>query len=284
MCAFLVHENALLSLSHLVLNQASTISFVGNGSTISLTSLSLPDSAAVWSLMSSMQSTAATIVNLNAVTVPGFATPVTGSLASDGVGGFTRDPTNLLSGLSGGSFSVNSGPCTASQGGRCVSRRYSEQDPWPILDSGPHSAGGSGPMAERCEIVVLRAGTLAPSPLFDTVSYGPTNSFNARHDAVGLGSASCAPANCNGLNGGDSGSYHSCYVSSWLESPDPVAPAGCYAGKRRPPPGTVLAVGEAITWAAAGDAIYAYDPNTFHFNGDAFNRASAHGGWELCFA
>ena len=64
----------------------------------------------------------------------------------------------------------------------------------------------------------------------------------------GLGGASCAPADCTGH-----GQNHqpSCYVSSDYLLPDPMAPTGCYAGASGPPPGTVLAAGEALTWAAA---------------------------------
>ena len=93
---------------------------------------------------------------------------------------------------------------------------------------------------------------------------------------MGLGGASCAPADCTGH-----GQNHqpSCYVSSDYLLPDPMAPTGCYAGASGPPPGTVLAAGEALTWAAAGDASYAYGTH-----GSPSNRASAHGGWELCFA
>ena len=131
---------------------------------------------------------------------------------------------------------------------------------------------------------MLGAGALGPSPLFDTVSYGPHNdngngySFNARHDAVGLGGVSCGPAACTGQRGTDN-----CYVSSYYDSPDPAAPAGCYAGASGPPPGTVLAAGEVLTWAAAGDASNAYNTGS-GYRGAASNRASAHGGWELCFA
>jgi hypothetical protein len=189
-------------------------------------------------------------------------------------------------------FAIVSGPCTTSQGGRCVGRHYNERDPWPV-SSGQHGGdnSGYGPLAEWCEIVVLGAGALGPSPLFDTVSYGPSNdgnNFGARHDAIGLGGASCAPTDCtggtNGLSiGGDSRAGHSCYVSSFYQSLDPVAPTGCYAGASGPPPGTVLTAGETLTWAAAKDATSAYRTDD-GYRGSASRRASAHSGWELCFA
>ena len=132
---------------------------------------------------------------------------------------------------------------------------------------------------ERCEIVVLGAGVLDPPSLFDTVSYGPSsngNMFTARHDAVGLGT-SCATTDCTGE------ASTSCYVSFNYDyvgsGQDSAPPAGCYAGASGPPPGTVLAAGEVLTWAAAGDAQLAVGSY-----GAASNRASAHGGWELCFA
>ena len=139
---------------------------------------------------------------------------------------------------------------------------------------------------ERCEIVVLGAAALGPSPLFDTVSYEryyagqrASASFSPRHDSVGLSNASCAPAKCTE---GEQYSRFSCYVSTEFNRQDPVAPAGCYAGTSGPPPGTELTVGEAVTWAAVGDWNYAYNNPSFY--GAASNHASAHGGWELCFA
>ena len=110
-------------------------------------------------------------------------------------------------------------------------------------------------------------GALAPSALFDTISYGPScapssndqccdrNAFPARHDAVGLGGASCAPADCRGNQRPLGGS---CFVSSHERLPNPAAPTGCYAGASAPPPGTVLVVGEAVTWAAVYDGANAW--------------------------
>ena len=71
-----------------------------------------------------------------------------GTITSDGNDGLTLQPADVLP---VGSFSVTSGPCTVSRGGRCVGRRYSEQDSWPI-------SSGIAPIAERCEIVVINAG------------------------------------------------------------------------------------------------------------------------------
>eukprot|EP01043_Picozoa_sp_COSAG02_P054729 COSAG02_NODE_6243_length_3704_cov_12.964494_2_plen_217_part_00 len=171
-------------------------------------------------------------------------THTTGIISSDH-GEVTRQPLDILI----GSFSVISGPCTTSLAGRCVGRRYSEQNPWP-------SIGNQGDLniRERCEIEVLRAGALAPSALFDTVSYVPNGNRPARHDAVGLHGSSCDT-----------------YVSSDRELPDPIPPVGCYAGDSGPPAGTALATGEILTWAAAGDYDYA---NT---------QAEDHDGWTLCF-
>jgi hypothetical protein len=278
---FVVAEWAALSLSNLALSGSNTIIFAGNGSTVSLASLAVPRFA-LTALMGSMASRAGTTLKLTTL----VGRTDSGTISADGHGGLTA------TGFSQGVFSVISGPCTTSQGGRCVGRRYSDRDPWPaIVDYGSY---GIGPLAERCQIVVLGAGALAPSPLFDTVSYGTSSDnnyvsarFNARHDAVGLGVASCASADCIG-DGGNPGKFaNSCYVNSYWQSPNPAAPHGCYAGASGPPPGTVLAAGEALTWAAAADASNAHiemDSNAHHlFRGSASNRASAHGGWELCF-
>ena len=85
----------------------------------------------------------------------------------------------------------------------------------------------------------MSTGSLAPSQLFDTVSYGPNNAnmatigghFPARHDVVGLGGANCASADCNGNSG------TSCYVTSYEGLLDPARPTGCYAGSNGPPAG-----------------------------------------------
>ena len=281
--SFVVQERASLSLSNLALGEASTIVFAGISNTVSIKGTILSTECAV-ALLESLRSHAGASLELNTVTIPLLQqrAPMTGSLTADEQDGLNQDPPAFYP-LS--TFSVTSGPCTTLHGGRCVGRRYSDQDPWPGTQT-----GGGEPTAERCEIVVLGGGALAASPLFDTVSYrGYVNrangnmNFNARHDAVGLGGASCAPANCFDNSG------QSCYVTSHPEIPDPVAPPGCYAGAIGPPRGTVLEVGETLTWAAAGDAgnaCHAYDGgsgcNTY--NGNPSNRASVHGGWELCFA
>ena len=217
---------------------------------------------------------------------------MTGTLTSDGQGGLTQDPPGFFP---TSTFRVTSGPApprrtAAASAAATASRtplqraepRYSEQNPWPHSNSQGiiDDENGDGLLAERCEIVVLGVGVLGPSPRFDTVSYGPQSgigyTFDARHDAVGLGGSNCAPANCDGDG------PTSCYVNSFYRDPDPAAPTGCYAGASGPPPGTVLAMGETLTWAAAGDASHAYHaPDN---NGNPSNRASAHGGWELCFA
>ena len=270
---FAVAERAQLLLKNLVLGESSTLEFVGSGGTIRLASLALPSGACFNSLADSMKTREGTTLELLAVTSPGISDSWSSTTTSNGQGAMSYSGTEGL-------FAVVSGPCATSQDGRCVGRRYSEQEPWPNDDS----PNGFGPVAERCEIVVLGAGTLGPSPLFDTVSYGPhnggqfaSNSFAARHDAVGLGGASCAPAECTGNS--RPGNSLSCFVSSDFGLADPVAPAGCYAGTSGPPPGTMLAVGEVLTWAAKGDFTYAHNPSY----GAATNRGSAHGGWEICF-
>jgi hypothetical protein len=127
-------------------------------------------------------------------------------------------------------------------------------------------------VVERCHIVVLGAGSLGPSPLFDTVSYGMAYSyFGARHDAVGLGGATCAPADCNVQT-----ALSSCFVNSYINVAGTAQPAGCYAGTSGPQPGTVLAAGDNITWAAAADNDHAY--STYYRPAVASNRASGHGG------
>jgi hypothetical protein len=259
---FTVAERGSLSLSYLVLSESGAITV---GGTVSLTSLTFPSNI-FEALLGSLRSHAGASLKLAAVSVPTIQPiPTTGTITSDGNDGLTLQPADVLP---VGSFSVTSGPCTVSRGGRCVGRRYSEQDSWPI-------SSGIAPIAERCEIVVINAGALGPPPLFDTLSYGPHDSgpgntdFTARHDAVGLGGASCAPPDCDG-----SSSDLSCYVSSYWHSPDPVPPTGCYAGSSGPPTGTVLAAGETITWAAASDY------NSLLLS----DSRSAHGGWELCFA
>jgi hypothetical protein len=120
---------------------------------------------------------------------------------------------------------------------------------------------------------VLGAGALGPSPLFDTVSYGPVLDtdqvfgFAARHDALGLGGARCEA-----------------YASSAQDAADPPRPTGCYAGDSGPPPGTELEAGEVLTWVAAGDDQSAFEGSHVTKPGDSNNCAKEHGGWELCFA
>ena len=73
--------------------------------------------------------------------------------------------------------------------------------------------------------------------------------------AVGMGPMVSLPLD-------SSADFISCYYASSVDSlPDPPAPTGCFAGTRGPPPGTILAVGEKITWAAAADFELAYDPD-----------------------
>jgi hypothetical protein len=71
---------------------------------------------------------------------------------------------------------------------------------------------------------------------------------------------------------------------------DYPAPTGCYAGESGPPEGTPLAGGDTLEWRPFGDDYGAYRSTTTAAGSttdggqDASNQASAHDGWELCFA
>lgn len=151
---FIVRAGAELALTNLLLDASTTIIFAGNGSTVSLTELVLP-SDTLTSMVQSIALTSGTMLKLSRVDGR------TGTIGPNGLGG------TIASGLSG-VFAVTSGPCTTTQGGRCVGRRYDEAARW-VSDSEVH-----GQIAEQCEIVVLGAGQLGSSPLFDTVSYSPS--------------------------------------------------------------------------------------------------------------
>eukprot|EP01051_Picozoa_sp_SAG22_P012604 SAG22_NODE_1326_length_4733_cov_7.209754_6_plen_537_part_00 len=278
-----------------------TVRFVGDGSTIRLWSMALPSLGWFLSLLDTMKygptgeygghhMAVGTNLELRDVVLQVTGTPVSGSIGSDGQGGavWSIHPTEPAT--SAGRFNVISGPCTTSLDGRCVGRRYSELSEWPSFAGSP----GFG-IVERCEIVVLQPGVLGPSPFFDTVSYGPSDertsffrAFGARHDVVGLGSATCAPADCGtGASADDGGTPVSCYAISdkrtrqGAPGPDPRPPTGCHAGKSSPAPGTSLAAGETLTWAAAGTEHNAVYDDAGALNS---NSESAHCGWELCFA
>ena len=148
---FIVRAGAELALTNLLLDASTTIIFAGNGSMVSLTDLALP-SDTLTSMVQSLALTSETMLKLSRVDGR------TGTIVPDGLGG------TIASGLSG-VFAVTSGPCTTTQGGRCVGRRYDESARW-VSNSEVH-----GQIAEQCEIVVLGAGQLGSSPLFDTVSY-----------------------------------------------------------------------------------------------------------------
>eukprot|EP01043_Picozoa_sp_COSAG02_P061310 COSAG02_NODE_8214_length_2656_cov_2.452269_1_plen_249_part_10 len=181
---FAVAERVQLSLSYLVLSESGAITFVGSGGTIGLASLALPATVLTALIDTAKIMAGVTLHFSNGFTTGGTTVIGASTLTSDGHGRFVGSGTD-------GVFVATSGPCITSQGGRCVGRHYSEQVPWP---GGGDSGTGGGGIVERCEIFVLGAGTLRQSPLFDTVSYGPGGGypFNARHDAVGLGGASCA--------------------------------------------------------------------------------------------
>ena len=289
--SFTVAERAQLSFTGVQLDAANAVEFTGASATISMSHLNVPTQELFTSLIESMKGWADTALLLSDVIVPGWSEPLTGTITSQGIGDVAWDVSRgrhpPVPPSSSGSFGVVSGPCTTSQGGRCVGRRYSELNPWPSAAS--ISTGATcrptGAVIERCEIAVLGAGALAPSPVFDTVSHsgngqagsgGSSYYYGVRHDAVGLGGASCAPPTCDG-------SGHECYVATYVATYY-AQPSGCYSGTRGPPAGTMLGAGEVITWAAVVDNPCAYhEADGGNYFGDASNRASAHDGWELCF-
>ena len=72
------------------------------------------------------------------------------------------------------------------------------------------------------------------------------------------------------------GPYHGTYCARFTRhsalTTSPPQPAGCFDGTNAPPVGTALATGDTLTWTAYGD------------DRDAFSQASAHEGWQVCFA
>ena len=308
--SFLVANGAELSLTNLLLKEGTTVLFGGNGSTISLSSMALPSSV-LSSLIHSIATTSGTLLKLS--NVDGRS----GTIEPDGRGGWTcvgisnlfaviSDVTTAAQFVNGQQTSLTHTHCTTSQGGRCVGRRYSDEVPWPS-DSLTHNRE-----AEICQIVVLGAGSLANAPFFDTVSYDASTSaartaFSGRRDVLGIGGANCwgcvqgsgrGAGGGNGVGHGGSGGgngrgggggfgpgYGGCSVYS--SGGQPVE--GCYSGVSSLLIGTQLAAGETLTWRASGDHRQAYVPDQYDSawassGGSTQNQASAHEGWELCFA
>ena len=258
---FAVREVASLSLNFVLLGEVNTIAFA-NSSRVTLSSLVLPSGAWLNSRLQSMTLKASSKLTLNAVTIGNTFVSGTSTMQANDHGqlAYMYSSTGL--------FFVISGPCTSSQGGLCVGRRYDEENPWPSADHG-------GGIIERCEIGVLGAGVLGPTLLFDTVSYSPATGvpsnvpYSNRHDMVGLGGARC----------------DSCATGTvGYPTPDEPHCPNCYAGTNGPPAGAKLVPGELLTWVAAGDYVEAFTVSGYGIRGDPANHASAHEGWKLCFA
>jgi hypothetical protein len=160
-------------------------------------------------------------------------------------------------------FEVVSGPCTTSQGGRCVGR-----------------PDGYGP-DESCEIAVRMGGALADCPVFETVDYISMAycggfSHPDRRDTVSIASSG------EQFSGWDRRFDHhtclggDCTIDAHLrEECDGNHPGVC---NLCPPAGTVLATGDSVTWNSHADLQCAV---TYH-NEDKLSSSMA--GWELCFA
>ena len=223
--------------------------------------------------MASRASTAA--LQLSVVTIPGWNELVSGRINGCACGGAAAATSwSIFRGTatppsSSGLFGVVSGPCTTSQGGRCVGRRYSERNPWPLDGRG---------VFERCEIVVLKAGALARAPLLDTVSFGPGSGghgFAARHDAVG---SAMRAAHQWIVPRTMAFGRTSSRARPRAHQTRHVPPAGTSG----PPVGTTLTAGEHLTWVAAAADDNAHETGS-GYAGAASNLASAHDGWEFCF-
>jgi hypothetical protein len=272
----------VMILGSMMLNNASTVVLRGvtfsEGTSIAVSSGQLDLSSSsiqldtFLSLLDSIKASAGTSsVTLNMLMVMSSSTVQNGKISVGGNGRLTSTGLQKF-------FYVHSGPCVTTRGGRCVGRNYTRS--WPYRD------GPSFPIVERCEITVLGGGSLGESALFDTVSYGPTQgTVWARHDAVGVHGANCAPDGCDGTALHEA-CTNCCYVSSYCNVPDPAPPNGCYAGSSGPPSGTLLVADEVVTWAATAESRsgYHYTSDGHCYLGDAASAfLSCRLGWEICF-
>ena len=151
-----------LSLSGCMLDASVSLT-TNSGGSLSLTSMAVPTT--VLGLAETQLSDASSTLRLSAVTLPKYpeAGELTGTMMVQADGSKTIDPADfglIPAGPNEGSFSVTSGPCTSSFGGRCVGRPE-----------------GYGP-SEDCEITVGGGGgVLADCGVFDT--YPPSGAVGA---------------------------------------------------------------------------------------------------------
>ena len=146
---FTVQERGSLALAGVSLDASVSFTVVGGGS-LSLASMAVP-AAVLAAAQAQLSGTGSTLL-LAAVTVPELpgAGELTGTVTVGADGSRAIDPPTLIDRLPG-FFTVSSGPCAVSEGGRCVGR-----------------PGGYLPN-EACEIAVGGGGgVLGACGVFDT--------------------------------------------------------------------------------------------------------------------
>ena len=187
---------------------------------------------------------------------------VTGSVTMED-GTYVFSPPNIFAG-----FTMLSGPCIVTRGGRCVGR--------------PEGYGEN----EECAITVVHGGPLGPCPVFDTVDYaaftgcGATRTqscgnrcpyYEARRDTLMVDSTGEI------FSGPQGGGYCPTMPSNPCGQNGQPGHVGC------PPNGTVLPQGSTLTWLSGAFGL----PSTFQREcigkPTPWARAEGQSGWEICF-
>ena len=169
-----------LSLTYVGFSNPSAVLTVADGGSLKLASMAVPEAmlaAAMFAL-----SGAGSTLELSAVTVPGQG-ELSGMVAVQADGSKAMDPASLAD-LLPGYFITTSGPCTVSEGGRCVGRAggYGTNEDCTIV------VGGGGGVLGACGVFDMEGGsdyvTLPPGTHYDGGNCPTSSRLNAG-DQVG---------------------------------------------------------------------------------------------------
>ena len=279
--SFVVGERGSLSLERLTLKssiaavdggsvlivsttfQAQTTLDVMRGSHLNIALSVLPDLLASTLMSPNHLSGEGSVVQLTDVTFAGLIGPITSTLTAMRGGEYQNAQGNISvldsSGTLRGSFVVTTGPCVATEGGRCVGR--------------PQGYDAN----EQCTIDVEVGGVLAACPVFDMdynhgdedyVSLnGQSCLLDASRDARGPLPSACGPEPCSSCLQHEAAAWYS-NPDSWGRFSDGTT--GC-------PAGAVLPSGGSVSWTSSEywqGANHGGMPRTYDGVG---------GGWQICF-